>query len=186
MRLSIIFFVAVFSVIFYSCSSDKKHGTNTSSTLDNFELSKEIAIIDSAWLELDSTETEKISLIKRLIDEVSYNPEHNPTELNDATIFWEEVAAKKLTPESLEKENKIEDFDNLSDSLIIQVSKLVRDTPGSESYPLCKELISDINELNSSEVLRRRIDYSDLVEAYNDNIPTESHITKRPSFYISD
>ena len=66
---------------------------------------------DSSWGILNQHEKSKLQLLKRLGEEISYNPKHSPIKLTQLDEKLKKFENQLLTPESLELDSSIEKYD---------------------------------------------------------------------------
>lgn len=123
--------------------------------------------VDSSWRSLDQVENDKIFAIKRLLQEISFNPKHKSNRLKEEMQKVEDLAAKKLTQEALVDLSNMDNYDVLSDQVISSVIILKEETPNMEEYPLADELIAELDSLNGNAIISKRGDYGKVVVKYN-------------------
>lgn len=171
---------------FYACTSDKINEESTTTT--NIELDSDLVKIqekaDSSWGILNQHEITKIQLLKRLGEEISYNPKHSPIKLSQLNEKLKKFEGQLLTPESLELDSSIEKYDEKIDMLISEAINLASNTPDMENYKTAEDLILEINELNSTTALQDRINYSNCVKEHNEYISTHKKELKKKSIAV--
>lgn len=189
-----------FVILFYSCSStndiesdSKDLDESTSATIvnDYENLNKKL---DSSWSTLNRHEVEKLELVKRLINEISYNPNHNPIQLKKLAKKAENVQSRLLKPENLHEDDAIDQYDILIDSLIEEAIITVEETPEMENYQNAESLVIEINRLNTDIALSDRTNYSMIVSEYNSFVDSNRttldkkslNTDKKASFFISE
>lgn len=121
--------------------------------------------VDVSRKAMIETDDNKISNIKRLLQEVSYTKTHNPSLLDSLQRLQTALPGKRYTPETMASE-RIDTYDLATDSLISALPRLMAGVPNIESYPLCAELNQEIQAANEG-VLVERIHYDKHARAYN-------------------
>jgi hypothetical protein len=121
--------------------------------------------VDVSWKAMIEKDDNKISNIKRLLQEVSYTKTHNQSLLDSLQRLQTTLTSKRYTPETMASE-RIDAYDLATDSLVTALPRLMASVPNIESYPLCAELNQEIQAANES-VLVERIHYDKHARAYN-------------------
>lgn len=168
----------------FSCSEKKNEKNNvaTSPKSDSISSVSQPAIVveynalklqvDSSWKALDKVEDDKLFVIKRLLQEVSFNPKHKSYRLNEVTKKVDDLATKRLKQDALTNLKNMDKYDELSDQVVSSVIVFKEETPNMEKYPLADDLIADLDSLNYHAVISRRGDYGKAVVEYNKFIKT--------------
>lgn len=135
--------------------------------------------VDSAWVELNKVEDDKIFTVKRLLQEISFNPKHKSARLKEELSKVDQLNNQKLKQESLEDLTIMDQYDILSDEVISSVIAFKEETPNMAEYPLAEELISDLDSLNGHAIISKRGDYGHIVVKYNKFIKANGEELKK-------
>ncbi len=124
--------------------------------------------IQVTWDKMILADDEKIASVARLLDEVSFNPAHDEKLVKQGREMLKELKVTRYTQETLGEASVIK-YDEITDSTIAFIFDIVDKTPKMDGYPLAKQLITEIREANSANVMTPiRFDYNDAVKAYNE------------------
>ena len=164
----------------FACTSDQKERVSEESTSETVEVQynnkdpKFDAISDSvsaSWERLISDENQRLKDIERLIQEVSYIPTSNSSDLKQAQELSTEL--KKY----IYKQNEIPSFDIVSknDERIDEIINIIfaftdRSLDPNKSYPLIDELKLDIQKSLLETALELSSRYSQFVFERNSYI----------------
>ena len=130
----------------------------------------------AAWKFMIEADDQKIAYTKRLLDEISYTPKYNVVKHAQLVEKCARLKAKRYEINNLSSE-KIDQYDIATDSLLKQVKALVLSTPNVENYPLCSELLNDINALDN-DVVMHRVKYDNWAMEYNKILQNHSEELK--------
>ncbi len=182
MKKKYLFLIAItigITLFITSCSDTNKENTTTVETpktkeekvLPNTPIITQYTTlklaVDSSWKALDQVEKDKIFAIKRLLQEISFNPKHKSNRLKEEMQKVDDLEAKKLKQEALADLSNMDNYDVLSDQVISSVIIFKEETPDMEGYPLADELIDDLDSLNGNAIISKRSDYGHVVLEYN-------------------
>ncbi|MFN3402831.1 MAG: hypothetical protein ACK40G_01975 [Cytophagaceae bacterium] len=154
------------AVLLFSCTS----GTFINSGNKSFKTQLDI-LVDSmsvSWNTMESSDANKISGLKRILDELSYAEKVNNVEMESILNSYQKVVISKLNPTDMTDE-KIDEYDRLSDILIKKVFHLIDSLPDTENYPIIASLKSDISKADENLVIYR-YKYDKWANQYNKKI----------------
>lgn len=153
----------------FSCS-EKKTETQDKTVLTNDLTANQLtALNDSctkAWVMMLDSDNQKIKDIERLLQEISYIPNHNDNEVKRLSMKAKELTTLRYTEESVSTE-QIDAYDKATDDLLKSVFELKRTTKGVEQYTLTEELDQSIREADG-KVINYRVLYDAWAQKYNE------------------
>ncbi len=120
---------------------------------------------NAAWKFMIEADDQKIAYTKRLLDEISYTPKYNVVKHAKLMEKCTKLKAKRYDMANFNSE-KIDKYDQATDSLLKEVKALVLSTPNVENYPLCSELLNDISALDN-DVVMHRVKYDNWAMQFN-------------------
>ncbi|MBC7921403.1 MAG: hypothetical protein H7Z75_09985 [Ferruginibacter sp.] len=157
--------VALSALLAAACQQSR----NTGSTVSADSLKTVyLALNDSVtanWKRLTDSDDEKISDVKRLLQEISHTTVHNRALLDSLVRMQATLTAKRYTMETMVSE-QIDAYDLATDSLVQRIPRLMASVPDLESYPLCAELSQEIDSAGQA-VLLHRIHYDKYAKLHN-------------------
>ncbi|MBW8049081.1 MAG: hypothetical protein FVQ77_01825 [Cytophagales bacterium] len=195
MKLKYLIYCLVLSILIFSCERKKRAAATSEEAIAKVKVDIE-ALSDSikiAWEEMIADDDQMLSDIKRLLEEISYTSKYNVL-LHDSLIkLREKLIQARYDENSMAASEKIDQYDELTDSLINGLMRLLTTTPDIASYPLCGELISEIKHSYNKAILYR-IGYDDWAKKYNEYIKKNKKQIKKlgrqykekPLFEIQD
>ena len=174
------------TILFTSCNETKTTETTTPVVTEEIltsvflEPTSELNItyntlkkgVDTSWASLNKIEEDKFFAMKRLLDEVSYNPRHKAKRIKEELAKIETLKKAKLKQGDLVDLTNMDNYDVKSDELISSLHNLVDETENMENYPLAKDLLNDLDSLNTTATMSIRGLYGDAVLNYNKFIST--------------
>lgn len=107
------------------------------------ELDSSVVLANASWDSVSTYDNEKMSNIKRLLDEISYCDGANDKKLKKLFKFHQKVMELQYNQDNITSE-MIDLYDNAQDSLINEVNALAESTPNIEAHPLAIELMDEI------------------------------------------
>ncbi len=122
--------------------------------------------VQTDWMRLAASETRQLRNLGRLLDEISYVPEHDRLAVARLQMHLERLDTLRYDEVSVAESDRIDRFDAGRDSLVTATVRLAASTPNVEAYPLIEELVNDIY-LAQDSVLIYRITYDRRAKAYN-------------------
>ncbi len=122
--------------------------------------------VQADWMHLTASETRQLRNLGRLLDEISYVPQHDRLAVARLQMHLERLDTLRYDEVSVAESDRIDRFDAGRDSLVTATVRLAASTPNVESYPLIEELLDDIY-LAQDSVLIYRINYDRQAKAYN-------------------
>ena len=160
-----LFLVALSALLATACQQTRNAGSTIGA--DSLKTTY-LALNDSVtrtWQRMTDSDDEKISNVKRLLQEISYTKVHNRALLDSLLRMQTALPAKRYTMETMVSE-QIDAYDQATDSLLQQIPRLMASVPDLESYPLCAKLSQEIDSANQA-VLMNRIHYDKYAKLYN-------------------
>lgn len=150
--------------------------------------------LNASWNNMTNSDDQKIKDIKRLLDEVSYTGKYNVLLLDSLVALQKQLSIKRYDAVTMNDSQKIDAYDQATDSLLKATFRLVNTTPEIENHPIAKTLIEDIMAADNNLVLYRAR-YDRWVKEYNDYIkkqsgkleklgPPYSELKKKPMFSL--
>lgn len=179
--------LSIFAVLLFASCNETKTTENTTPTPKEevvptklLEPTSELNItynglkkdVDSSWTLLNKIEEDKFFAMKRLLDEVSYNPRHKSKRIKEELAKIETLQKAKLSQTDLVDLTNMDKYDVQSDALISSLHNLVDETENMDNYPLAKDLLDDLDSLNTTATMSVRGLYGDAVLNYNKFIST--------------
>lgn len=111
--------------------------------------------VNNTWNFMIGEDDRKLLLVKRLIEEISYTPQPDPSKIEKVKLVLEKVKARRYTQFNLAEGDNIDFYDRSTDTLLRSVYQLAAVTPNIDRYPLVNELISDVSQLDNQVVIQR-------------------------------
>lgn len=157
------------------CTPKEEKGVETTATVDTAKDKSNLAIefdkitinLDTSWTLIDSGFVNLTFSVNRLMQEVGY------TNGYDVAQYENLKDQIKTLDQFRYKQSEIPDFetvglhDEQADALISAIISFASNVPEKENHPLISELITEINQLNSQDIVSFRTHYSNTVETYN-------------------
>jgi hypothetical protein len=122
--------------------------------------------VNMSWEKMMASDDNKISDIKRLLDEISYIPKHDLFLLDSLRIMQAKLKGKRYNQQTMQESNRIDLYDMATDSLIKKSYLLAQKTPEIQKYANVMQLIQDINAADN-EVVIYRVKYDKFASRYN-------------------
>lgn len=157
--------------LIYSCkqAEEKSKTTSEDSSLSPDSLKSRITFLkDSAnitWKEMIKSDDQKLSDIKRLLQELTYTKSYDPGKVAKLEALTDSVKAIRYTQTNLTSE-KIDQYDKATENLIKQVFLLVENNPEMASHTITETLKGDIMK-SDNDVVNYRIRYDRWAKEFN-------------------
>jgi hypothetical protein len=129
--------------------------------------------LNSSWNNMSASDDQKLKDIKRLLDEVSYTGKYNVLLYDSLVSLHKQLLAKRYDAATMSDSQKIDAYDQATDSLLKATFRLVNTTPEIENHPIAKTLIEDIMFADNNLVLYRAR-YDRWVKEYNSYVDRHS------------
>lgn len=147
-----------------SNNTDKKNSKTTQKLSLEYQSLQDS--VNGSWQNMIKSDDQKISDIKRLLDEVSYTKKYNLF-LHDSLLQMHKILSqKRYTQPSMSDSKLIDAYDNATDSIVKGVFRLVKTTPSIAQYPMAINLMEDIIAADNNVVLYR-VKYDNWAKTYN-------------------
>ena len=171
MKTYILAIIAISFFLLHGCKqSEKDEEKATTKAIPQEQLIAKIGMLQdsakAAWSLMMQTDDQKISFVKRLLDEVSYMPKYDILVHERLVQNCKKLKAKRFDENSFLQSRNIDSYDSATDSLLKEVKLLVLSIPNVENYPLCGDLLNDITALDNDVVLHR-VKYDAWAMQYN-------------------
>jgi hypothetical protein len=147
--------------------------------------------VERNWYLSVKSDERKLAKIVQLTARLEKYPKHDKKTADSIKILHKWLTANPLTWEVLADANKTLIYDNNFDRLM-QLIRLFRSTPGSESCTDCTELYEEVSALYDDDlILRRRYDraailFNKLIDKKQDSInmlpPPLNQVSRKPLF----
>ncbi|MDN5201129.1 hypothetical protein QQ008_07145 [Fulvivirgaceae bacterium BMA10] len=174
------------------CISSCGKKNNTSKAQDEFLADSLRAYINQlndsieyAWQVMIEDDDEKISTMKRLLDEVSYTNSYNKETFDSLTAGLEKLRSTRYDINSMIDSKKIDEYDLSANELSNAVIQFAHDHPKFEEYGQMEEFIQEIIDAND-RVFHMRNKYDDAASAYNQFIKENRKILSRFNIEASE
>ncbi len=161
--------VIICNLCLWSCTQNSNNTDKKSSkgaqkiALEYQSLQDSVSV---SWQNMIKSDDQKISDIKRLLDEVSYTKKYNLF-LHDSLLQMHKILLlKRYTQRSMGESKLIDVYDNATDSIVKGVFRLVKTTPSIEQYPMAVNLMEEIIAADNNVVLYR-VKYDNWAKTYN-------------------
>lgn len=161
-----IVFACLCMLLMASCKQNKTQNTTTDTAVVKKEIGALEDSVKTAWKVMIESDDNKISDMKRLLQEFEVVKNHNATLRSSLVSQQMTLASKRYNEQTMQASDKIDAYDQATDSLMRGLSELIETTPDIENYPLCKELMRDI-QLADNEVFSYRVKYDHFARQYN-------------------
>lgn len=119
------------------------------------------------WNAISFQESEKYADIDRLIQEISFNEAHLPTDLQEAKKLSSQLKNLFLSRADIADPSKIKN-DVLNDSLISQIFAIGDSTTNMEGYLTFTQLKKEIVNRNSDTIVKLRNKHFEAVNTFNE------------------
>jgi len=174
----IIIFTTLLAVILYSTGCSRK-AKLTNEYIDSLKTNYKslIAAMDTSWKIMIEEDNRKLTFLKRLLLEVSYTNDFDTVKFTSLMQRLESLKTIRYDKLSMKDSHHIDFYDSLTTQLIPDIENYARSHPGYEQFPLMKELISSIDDLDNN-VLFKRSDYDQTVDRFNDFVKANNEILK--------
>jgi hypothetical protein len=136
-----------------------------------------IKTMDTSWNSMITEDNTKLRYLKRLLEEVSYTNIYDSAAYSSLLLRIDELRATRYDRNTMKDSPLIDHYDSLTISLVSDVEKFATSNPRYEQFPLMKELITDINELDNG-VLFKRSDYDKTVDRFNEFVDANLKVLK--------
>jgi len=147
-----------------SNNTDKKGSKDTQKTALEYQSLQDS--VNVSWQNMIKSDDQKISDIKRLLDEVSYTKKYNLF-LHDSLLqLHKTLSLKRYTQRSMSESKLIDAYDNATDSIVKGVFRLVKTTPSIAQYPMAVNLMEEIIAADNNVVIYR-VKYDNWAKTYN-------------------
>jgi len=154
-----------------ACNRSNQNNTNNTETVEGEaelknqydSLYKQVMV---AWDAMIADDDNKLFMMKRLLDEVSYTGNFNKNSYDSLTAQVENLNKVRYTMLTMTDSDLIDLYDSLSANASQKVKSFAQSNPEFNNYPLMDELIIDISEADNM-VLLYRIKYDNAASDYN-------------------
>ncbi len=165
----ILFSTFLGTIILVSCSQNNNN-SDVANVKEVTKLAKDYQAlqdsVDWAWQKMIKADDQKISDIKRLLEEVSYTKKYNLFLHDSLMQLQQQLTLKRYTQLSMKNSQLIDSYDSATDSLVKGVFRLVKSTPSIEQYPTAINLMGEIIDADNQVVLYR-VKYDNWAKTYN-------------------
>ena len=173
---------------FINCSGKRNSTRLTTQDIDSINV-RAVMLQDSiqaTWKVMQSEDDEKLTYMKRLIDEVSYTNVYDQQTYDSLAQSIEQLKAMRYDDRSMANSESIDQYDSATRSVLNRVITFAENHPKYEDYPIMKELIDDIIAFDQ-RVIYRRVDYDNFIET-NQKVFSENgkNYTKKPLFQLTE
>lgn len=130
---------------------------------------KALALRDSvkvAWDSVNTMHEQKFSDIDRLLEEISYIPEHNSQQYRQLKQLADSVNKIRYSQKSMATSSEINQFDKATNRLLKKLRTYIDSTPKTGQYQLVEQLWSDIKTADN-RIIFVRLYYDKHVRKYN-------------------
>lgn len=150
-------------------ASEEKHAEERQEALDSLNQTY-YSLSDSMQLRWDvimAEEDQRLSDMRRLLEEVSYTPEHtyNTARLDTLQQQLEQLYNMRFDPLTMTSE-QIDEYDSASAAVKSNIINFVQNHPNIEEYPLMGNLIDSL-EAAEQRMLFHRVEYDNFARDYN-------------------
>ena len=201
MKTKISVLIALVTIIVFSCKeSAKEEKKEAKEVLPQEQLQAKITMIgdsvQGAWAFMMEADDQKIMFVKRLLDEISYTKKFDIVVHAKLVEKCNALKSKRFDENTMSNSISIDKYDAATDSLLREVKALVLATPNVESYPLCGQLLTDINALDNDVVMHRVkydnwvMEFNKVLDEHKDEIKTlgdpYSNLKKKSTFQLPE
>ena len=127
---------------------------------------------------------QKITYLKRLIDEVSYTKVYDKAVYDSLATGIETLKAIRYDQNSMADSDKIDLYDETTAEIVNKVITFAQNHPKYEDYPIMAELINDILDADN-KVIYRRVDYDNIAIEYNKFIELNQELIRKSGNVVS-
>jgi hypothetical protein len=154
---------------------------------------EKLSYVDAAWTTYQTEEEEKLTDLKRLLQEISYTESYNQ-ERYDTLMQAVERIQNNMLDASAMTSRQIDQFDSAVSSLQSAVIDFAMTHPDFEKYPMMSHLVDSVGT-RDQRILFHRVKYDDYARDYNNfllparqYVPelSEAEINERPLFQLED
>ena len=160
------------------CNSPKESlSTLTKEQVDSVktELDNKELMVNNAWRVLFDEDKEKIFLLKRLLQEISYTPEYDQVLMDSLTNQIEMLESMQFDTTIVDQEDHVNKYDALTSDIVEAVFDFAEVNPKFEEYVLMGQLISEIKQMDD-RVLLNRVKYDDYAIGYNEYLEVNDEL----------
>ena len=149
----------VIAIYIFSCES-KKHADTDVLAMDSllFRYQALRDSVDENWAVMINDDDNKLFLMKRLLQEVSYTNNYDKARFNELNDLLEELRQMRYDQQSMQNSAMIDAYDSATFAVSDQIILFARSHPRFPDIPIMADLISDINAKNNY-ILIHRIHY---------------------------
>jgi hypothetical protein len=150
--------------------------------------------VDTSWNSMMNEDNRKLAYLKKLLNEVSFTNNYDSIKLASLQLRLNDLKSIRYDQYSLKESRRIDLYDSLTIQLVPEIEKFATSNPKYDKFPLMKELIDAIDELDNA-VLFKRSHYDNSVDQFNDfvnanldalkEIYPDSDLNNKPVFRIS-
>lgn len=151
----------------FSCANRKQAGSdsaNADSLLIRYQALRDS--VDSNWAVMINDDDNKLFLMSRLLQEVSYTNNYDKAQFEKLNDLLEALREMRYDQQSMQKSSLIDDYDSATFAVSDQIILFARSHPRFSDIPIMAELIADINAKNNY-ILMHRIHYDNWVKDLN-------------------
>ena len=158
-----------------ACKGDKPKQPNNGAVIGEAELKLQYdslyKTVMVAWDAMIADDDNKLFMMKRLLEEVSYTGNFNKSTYDSLTTQIEALYQTRYTMQTMADSDLIDRYDSLSANTSQAIKAFAQNNPEFGNYPLMDELIIDISEADNM-VLLYRIKYDNAASDYNNFLAT--------------
>lgn len=150
-------------------ASEEKHAEERQEALDSLNQTY-YSLSDSMQLRWDiimAEEEQKLSDMRRLLEEISYTPEptYNADRLDTLQQQLEKLYSMRFDPLTMTSE-QIDQYDSASTEVKNNIIRFAQEHPNIEQYPMMGNLIDSVEEADH-RMLFHRVQYDKFARDYN-------------------
>jgi len=173
-------FVFLTFLTFFSCHQKISKNDNAIDSL-GLELKNDMSAMGSFWILMINSDDNKISNLKRLVEELKLVDGSSEEDLNGIKAKIESLEASRYSRNSMQNSSSIDFYDSLTNSAISEVRRAINVNPNAVKFQIINQLIAEIQAADDS-VLHFRKQYDRSVDSYNSffKINLDKLKSKRP------
>jgi len=183
--------------LIFSCGPQKEGAEQKAARMDSLIVTY-TALNDSlgqAWDTMIADDDTKMANLKRLIEEITYTNNYDPSVTDSLTTMISQLGALRYDQETMRESNLIDEYDSASMVVVNKITNLAINHPQYESHPLMQELVNDIQE-SQQMLFLYRVRYDEVAKQINsfidqhnkeliENDVTQTDNSQKPLFQIS-
>ena len=176
----------IIMLVIYGCGNKANKTKAVIADIDSVKMVL-VSLQDSTsktWQTMIREDDQKITYLKRLIDEVSYTKVYDKVVYDSLATGIETLKAIRYDQNSMADSDKIDLYDETTAEIVNKVLTFAQDHPKYEDYPIMAELINDILDADN-KVIYRRVDYDNIAIEYNKFIEHNQELIRKSGNVVS-